>query len=386
MNVAGVADELHALELAGLHRDLRAVERLDGNRVRVDGREAVSFGSCDYLGLATDPRLIKRAAAAVTAKGTSAGAARLLTGHSPLGSALENELCTTFHSEASLVFGAGYLANIGVITALAGESDLIISDRLSHASTVDACRLSRAKVRVFDHNNVENLAEKLKNTSSFRRVLILVEGLYSVDGDTAPLTEIVETAYRAGAIVIVDDAHGFGTRGPGGRGSAAAAGVTDRVAVQIGNLGKALGSYGAVALASGELRELLIQRSRAFVFTCALPPAVVEAARAGLAILREDETPLRRLIANRITLSRMLHQYEVPAIVGDGPIVTIAIGDDVRAVEVSATLLERGWLVPAIRPPTVPFGGARLRLTVTASHTHADIESVAAAVADVLTR
>ena len=384
MNVPGVTDELLALDQAGLRRDLRAVERIGGSLVRVDGREAVSFGSCDYLGLATDPRLTKRAAAAITTGGTSAGAARLLTGHSPDGSALEKELCATFHSEAALVFGAGYLANVGVITALAGGGDLILSDRLSHASTVDACRLSRAKVRVFDHNDVGSLAEKLADASSFRRVLILVEGLYSVDGDAAPLEEVVEVADRTGAAVVVDDAHGFGTQGPGGRGSAAAACVADRIAVQIGNLGKALGSYGAFVLASPELRDLFVQRARAFVFTCALPPAVVEAARAGLAVLREDDGPLRRLVANRDALSRALRQQNVPAIVGTGPILPVPIGDDARASAISAALLERGWLVPAVRPPTVPPGGARLRLTVTAAHTTAEIEGVAAVLAEVL--
>ncbi len=406
-----VAAELRAIGEAGLRRQLRVTDVAEGCRVTVDGRSAISFGSCDYLGLATDARLARAASEAAATHGSGAGAARLLTGHGSPAAALEAELAQTFSTPAALVFGSGYLANLGVITALAGPGDLIVSDRLNHASTVDACRLSGATTRVVGHNDLVALQAALVDADDFRRVVVLVEGVYSMDGDEAPLADVVDVAKRAAgerAFVVVDDAHGLGTRGPGGRGSCAAHDVTTDVSVQIGNLGKALGSYGAFVLADEDVRDLLVQRARSFIFTCALPPAVLAAARAGLAVLRDDPEPLARLRRNVVRLDRALREAGLgdelvpgaghagsvgvtagPASVrapvsGEVPIVPVALGSSERALAVAARMLAAGWLTPAVRPPTVPAGGSRLRLTVTAAHADDHIDGVAAALADAL--
>jgi len=414
-----LAGALLQIEHAGRRRQLRCVEHDGGCRVRVDGRPALSFASCDYLGLARHPRLAAAAARAALAAGTSSGSARLLAGHDGELAALEQELAADFDAPAALVFSSGYLANLGVVTALAAPGDLIVSDRLGHASTVDACRLSGATVAVVPHNDLPALEQALAAAPRHRRTLVLVEGVYSMDGDGAPLAAIVARAEAVGALVVVDDAHGLGAVGPGGRGAAAAAGVGARVAVQIGNLGKALGSFGAFVLASAALRELLVQTSRPFVFTCAPPPPVVAAAREALAVRRDEPQRTERLQQNAARLRTALrgagvslHTGEAPAAgarpqalslesaaaaVRSGasdpapwpaafasPIVPVPVGDDRRALEASARLLERGLFVPAVRPPTVPEGSARLRLTVTAEHSAAEVDAVAAAVAEVL--
>jgi len=374
-----VANELSALEQSGLRRELRETERLGGCRVRVEGREAVSFGSCDYLGLATHPRLSQAASRAALEQGAGAGAARLLVGHTGAVAALESELARVFGAPAALVFGSGYLANVGVITALAGEGDLVLSDALNHASTIDACRLSLAETEVFPHNDVDALRRGLERAGDYRRTLVVVEGLYSMDGDAAPLAEMAEAVRLAGAMLVVDDAHGLGVRGDTGRGSAAAEGVEQAVTVQIGNLGKALGSYGAFVLCPPDVRELLVQQARSFVFTCALPPSVVAAAREGVALLGTDADPLWRLRRNLGALHRELVRWGVPLLDThpESPIVPVPVDGAEAALEASRELLARGWLVPAIRPPTVPEGRCRLRLTVTAAHEEADLSGVA---------
>ncbi len=379
-----VLETLGALDAAGRRRDLRRVEADGRCRVRVDGRPAVSFASCDYLGLATDPRLASAAAEAARAEGTSSGSARLLAGHDDALAALEAELAATFGAPAALVFSSGYLANLGVVTALAGRDDLIVSDRLSHASTVDACRLSGATVRVTAHDDTAALRDALADAGSFGRALVLVEGVYSMDGDRAPLDVVADLAAAAGAHVVVDDAHGLGAVGPGGRGAAAAAGVAERVAVQVGNLGKALGSFGGFVLCGETTRELLVQTSRSFVFTCAPPPTSVAAARAALAVLRDEPERVERLQRNGGVVRASLRDAGVDVPDGDTPIVPVPVGEDRRAVAVAARLLERGWFVPAVRPPTVPEGSARLRLTVTALHEEAECRDVAVAIAEAL--
>lgn len=379
-----VEHSLAAIDRLGRRRELRCVESAGRCAVRVDGQQAVSFASCDYLGLAAHPRLAEAAAAAAHGAGTSSGSARLLAGHDSDIEALEHELATAFRQPAALTFSSGYLANLGVVTALAGPDDLIVSDRLGHASTVDACRLSGATVRVTPHNDMTALREALADAHDFRRVLVLVEGVYSMDGDHAPLAEVVTLAEAAGAYVVVDDAHGLGAVGPDGRGAAAEAGVADRVAVQLGNLGKALGSFGGFALCDERTRELLVQTSRSFVFTCALPPTVVAAAREALAVLTEEPERPARLQRNARLVREALvaHGVDVPS--GDSPIVPVPVGDDRRAVALATQLLAAGWFVPAVRPPTVPEGMARLRLTVTAEHTADECRAVAAAVAKAL--
>jgi len=379
-----VESSLAAIDSAGRRRELRCVEAMGRCRVRVDGQQAVSFASCDYLGLAVHPDLATAAAGAAYAEGTSSGSARLLAGHDSSIMSLEHELATTFGQPSALTFSSGYLANLGVVTALAGSGDLIVSDSLGHASTVDACRLSGAVVRVAPHNDMSALREALVDASDFGRVLVLVEGVYSMNGDKAPLLPIVELAEMVGAYVVVDDAHGLGAVGPGGCGAAMEAGVADRVAVQLGNLGKALGSFGGFALCDERTRELLVQTSRSFMFTCALPPTAIAAARAALRVLGAEPERPARLQSNARLLRESLREHGVEVPAGDSPIVPVEVGEDLRAVQLADGLLQAGWFVPAVRPPTVPKSMACLRLTVTAEHGEAECRGVATAVGEAL--
>lgn len=411
---AQARQRVDALAAVGLGRALRPVERLQGCRVRRDGVELVSFASCDYLGLASHPRLARAAAEAGMRQGTSSGSARQLVGHCDEVAALEEELAAFFDQPAALVFGSGYLANVGLVTALAGEHDLIVSDALSHASTVDACRLSRATVQVVSHGDVSAVAEALQTGSDYRRRFVLVEGVYSMDGDTAPLSELAELCAVSNALLIVDDAHGLGAVGEGGRGTVAAAGVGHQVAAQVGNLGKALGSYGGFVLVDEAVADLLAQTARSFVFTCALPPSVVAAAREALLVLADEPWRLEKLARNTRILVSSLAQIGLLGPAGKGPdgtenewsmsqkrvtalqdgrssvtmapIVPVAVGDSRRACALSARLAARGWLVPAVRPPTVPEGGARLRLTVTADHEEGDCRRMVSDLADEMAR
>lgn len=378
-----LVDDLAALRDAGLERVLRCVEPLDGARLRVDGRDVVSFASCDYLALARHPRLVEAAAEAAHAYGTSTGSARLLVGNDDRVAALERELAAFFGAPSALVFGSGYHANVGVVTALAGRGDLVVSDRLSHASTVDACRLSGADVHVAAHDDVDDVVDALRRGADRRRRLVLVEGTYSMDGDVASLPALAAACAEHDALLVVDDAHGLGCVGPGGRGACAAAGVTPDV--QVGNLGKALGSYGGFALVSDTVREWLLQTARTFVFTCALPPSVVAAARAALAVLCDEPGRVARLHAAVDALHAGLSRagLEVPRARADGvPIVPFVVGDTERALALSSALLERGRLVPAVRPPTVPDGSSRLRITLSSAHTSDDVEGLAADLAE----
>ena len=387
-----IAAELDALDRQGLRRQLRCVEHEAGcHDVQVDGRAALSFASCDYLGLAGHPRLARAAADAATGEGTSSGSARLLAGNDEALLALEAELAGAFGAPgpdgaapAALVFSSGYLANLGLLTALAGPDDLLVSDRLGHASTVDACRLTGATVDIVPHNDLDAVSRALEAAPRHRRTFVLAEGLYSMDGDVAPLAELVDRAEDAGAHVLLDDAHGLGSVGPDGRGAAAAAGVAHRVTAQVGNLGKALGSFGAFVVCSPTLRELLVQTSRPFVFTCAPPPPVVAAAREALAVRRDEPERTARLRDTGRRLRAGLAAAGIEALPGQGPIVPVVVGDGERAVEASRRLLERGVFVPAVRPPTVPAGSSRLRLTVTAAHSPDEIDRVVRELAEVL--
>lgn len=402
--------ELAQLDAADLTRSLRRVEQYSSRRLRLDGRELLGFASCDYLGLARHPALVEAAARALREAGTSTGSARLLAGNDPAVEALEEELASFFGAPAALSFGSGYHANVGLVTALAGKGDLILSDALSHASTVDGCRLSGAELRVLPHDDLDALASALDDAPRYERTLVCVEGLYSMDGDGARLDRVLPLAAQAGASVLVDDAHGLGVLGPGGRGALAASfdarpgastadaatpdaapdaasrSALDHV-VQVGNLGKALGSYGAFALMPSALRELLLQTARTFVFTCALPPAVVAAARTALSVLREEPQRVERAQANARRLRALFVERELPLVASrrpEAPILPVLLGTTARAQQVAAALLERGLFVPAIRPPTVPEGTCRLRVSVSAEHEETDLLRLADALVEIL--
>jgi 8-amino-7-oxononanoate synthase len=370
--------ELAAIDAASLRRRLRPVRRLDGATVLVDGRRVVDFASNDYLGLAADPRLATAARDALHEVGVGAGSARLVTGDDPLHERLEGALAALKGTERALLFSSGYAANVGVIPALAGRDDAVYSDALNHASIVDGCRLSRAAVRLFPHGDVDALAGLLSaDAGRFRRRWVVVEGVYSMDGDLFPLDRLVEVARAHGAFTLVDDAHASGVLGADGRGSAAHFGVDGAIDVTVGTLGKAFGTAGAFVAGSAALCDVLLHRARSFVFTTGSPPAVAAATLRALEIARDEPWRRARLRENAQRLRAGLAALGRPAPgAADGHVVPVLLGDEARTVAVGERLLAAGFAVGAIRPPSVPAGGARLRLSVSAAHTAVQIDAL----------
>ncbi len=375
-------------ELARRDR-LRALTRLDGTSrthpIHID-RPVRAFCSNDYLGLAEHPDLAAAADAAARTSGFGAGASRLLSGHIGPHADLEQSLADLVRLPAALLYPTGYQANLGVVASLAGPEDLIVSDQANHASLIDGCRLSHATVRIYQHLDPGSARDALRTNGRFRRRLLITESLFSMDGDRAPLRDLAAMAAEHGATLIVDEAHALGVLGPHGRGLCQEAGIVPDVL--IGTLGKAFGAFGGFVAGAEVLRRHLINRSRTFIYTTALPPPVAAAARAGIGLALSDEGDRRRsLLADRIrTLRDALARLPLPHPLPDhnGPILPLVVGPDQTAVAFAQSLASHGFFVPAVRPPTVPEGTARLRLTLSASHTEADVADFAAALADVL--
>jgi 8-amino-7-oxononanoate synthase len=347
------------------------------------GAGLLSFASNDYLGLAAHPALAAAAAEAAARDGFGASASRLVTGDLPAHRALEAGLAAFVRRPAALLFPSGYQTNLGVLGALAGPDDLIVSDELNHASIIDGCRLARARVAVYSHRDAAAAQRHLAEGSGARRRLLVTESLFSMDGDVAPLAELAQAAVEADAILVVDEAHALGVLGPGGRGLAAAAGVVPDVLV--GTLGKAFGASGGFAAGIAPLRELLVNRARTFIFTTALPPPVAAAAAAALAIIESPEGDRRRAVLDehRRALGAALVARDLRTEVAPGPIAAVVLGTEARALAAAATLRARGLWVPAIRPPTVPPGTARLRITLSSDHRAEEIVALADALAEV---
>jgi 8-amino-7-oxononanoate synthase len=367
---AVLADELRSIDAAGLRRTMRPVRRLGGARIVVGGREALDFASNDYLGLAADPRIARALAAGALDSGTGAGAARLITGTGSSHDRLERALAEHIGTEAALLFASGYSANAGIIPALVGEGDIIYSDQLAHASLIDGCRLSKAKVCIVPHGDLHALEALLQsNRSRARRSLIVTEGIYSMDGDRAPLEHLLSLARQYDAWLMLDDAHAFGVIGPQGRGSVAALGLQRGADITIGTLGKALGTAGAFVAGSRVLIEYLQHRARSFVFSTASSPALATATLTALHIARDEEWRRERLHENARSIRTRLRAHGLDA--GGDPdsaIVPVPVGDPRLTVRVAARLERDGMIVGAIRPPTVPAGTSRLRITVSAAH------------------
>lgn len=370
--------ELLALDGAGLRRTLRAVRRLGGAEVEVEGTRAVDFSSNDYLGLAGDRRLADAAAAALRTGGTGAGAARLISGNHPLHEALEAELAAFKGMPAALLFATGYGANTGAIPALAGRGDAVYSDALNHASLIDGCRLSRADVRVYPHADMDALDALLRaDEGRYRRRWIVTDAVFSMDGDLCPLPDLVEVARRHGAWTYLDDAHGTGVLGAEGRGSPERWGVEGRVDVVMGTLGKALGTAGAFVAGSPALREVLLNRARAFVFSTGSPPAMAAAALEALRIVRAEPWRRDRVRAVARRLREGLRALGRPAAgEEDGHVVPVRTGTAEETVRLGTALRRMGWLVGAVRPPTVPPGTSRLRITASAAHTDDQVDGL----------
>jgi glycine C-acetyltransferase len=384
--VAAVAEEaLSAIRARGTFRRMRVLDGAQAPRMRVDGREVLLFAGSNYLDLAHHPEVVEAAARAAHDLGCAAGGSRLISGNLALHEELEQELAKFLGAQAALCFATGYMANVGVIPALVGRGDAIVSDALSHASIIDGCRLSRAAVRVFPHGDLGALEEVLREAAAgHRRVLLAVDGVYSMDGDVAPLAAMVELARRHGAMLLLDDAHGTGTLGAGGRGSAELEGVLGEVDVHLGTLGKSLGSFGAFVAGSAALRELLVNVARSFIFSCALAPPQVAAARAALRLVREEPWRRERLQRNARRLREGLARRGVSSAPSTTHIVPVVVGGNERAMALCERLLERGFYAQGIRHPSVPAGTARLRITPMATHRDEEIDALVAALAEEL--
>ncbi len=371
-------EALAALERDGLLRQLEPLESPQGPVVTIAGVPLVNFSSNDYLGLAADKRVTDAASRAVELHGLGAGASRLVVGDFTAHQALEKELAAFMETESALLFGTGYQANVGTLSALCGEGDVIFSDALNHASLIDGCRLSRAKVVVYPHSDVEALA-RLMDEHPGRRRLIVTDAVFSMDGDLAPVRALDALAKARGAALLVDEAHSVGVLGPRGAGLCAAQQV--RPDVRIGTLGKALGTFGAYAATSAPVRALLIHKARSLVFSTALPPAVCVAASRALALL-QDESIRARLWRNieRFAAGARELGWNVET---RSAIFPLVVGEPRRAVDLAAELRRRGILAKPIRPPTVPVGTSRLRFALSAAHHDAHVELALAALAAV---
>lgn len=375
---------LAALRREGRYRVMRTVGGVAGPEVVVDGNPAQLFAGSNYLDLAGHPEVVAAAAAAASELGCAAGGSRLINGNFALHEQFERELADFMGTQSALVMGSGFAANVGLIPALAGEGDWILSDELCHASMIDGCRLSRATVSIFSHADVAVLKTKLEaGRSRYERVLILVDGLYSMDGDVADLASLASLAQEYDAMLFVDDTHGFGTLGEGGRGAASLAGVS--VPLYLGSLAKSLGSYGAFIAADLEVRDWIVNACRSFIFSCALPPPQVAAARAALAVLRREPERVAQLQHNACRLRQLLRDRGLAPMGHElSPIVPVLVGRDDATMNASDGLIRRGYFVQGIRYPSVPDGTARLRLTVMSSHSEESLVGVADSVAEIL--
>lgn len=367
-----VRAELAALEAAHRLRVPRVIDGPQGVVVRVDGREVVSFASNDYLGLAGDKRIAAAAAESLERDGMGAGASRLVVGNHRQHVELEAEVADWMRRPGVRLFNSGYAANIGVITTLVGVGDVVFSDGLNHASIIDGSRLSRARIEVYPHRDVRALDSALAKSSG-RRKLVVTESLFSMDGDEPDLVAVAEVCKRHGAVLLVDEAHAIGVAGDEGRGLCAAVGVVPDVLV--GTFGKALGSFGAFVVSSETVAALLWNRARPLVFSTGLPPSIASGNRTAVKIVRESDS-LRRNLYARATQLRM--QSNVGG-AGASPIAPFIVGDDAAVMRKTEELLGKGLYVQGIRPPTVPEGTARLRISLSASHTEEHVARLAAA-------
>jgi glycine C-acetyltransferase len=375
--LAFLADEVASLRRQHLYRPLREMATSQGPVCEVDGREVISFSSNDYLGLTHHPRLREAAAQAAREYGVGSGAVRTIAGTMTLHERLERDLAEFKHAEAALLLQSGYAANTGVMPVVAGEHDLFVSDALNHASIIDGMRLSRARREVYAHKDIEALRAVLERVRAdgdpqdgepYRLILVVTDGVFSMDGDIAPLPGIVEAAEAYGAAVLVDDAHGSGVLGDHGRGTVDHFGLHDRVAIQIGTLSKAVGVVGGYVAGSAALRDLLTQRARPFLFSTSSPPAVVAACIEALAVMREDDALFERLWVNTRRFKAELTRLGVDTGASETPITPVIVGESQMAIRFSDALFEAGVFATSVIYPTVAIDKARLRAIVTAAH------------------
>ncbi len=368
-------EELNELAEKRLVRTESAIRSAQGPRVVLDGgKEVIVLCSNNYLGLAEHPSLRRAVAEALERYGLGTGASRLVSGTSELHEELERRIAFFKGTEAAIVFNSGYAANTGAIPALAGEGDIILSDALNHASIIDGCRLSRARTVVYRHRDREHLEELLQEHRASRRRLIVSDGVFSMDGDIAPLPDLVTLADRYGAMLMIDDAHATGVIGRCGRGTAEHFGMSGKVAVQMGTLGKALGSFGAYVAGDRGLIAWLRSKARSYIFSTSLPPALCAASMAALELVDREPWRRDRLSQNRTRFANGLAALGFLSASAETPILPVIAGSSEKALMAAHRLLQEGILAPAIRPPSVPEGSARVRTTVLATHSDEDID------------
>ena len=378
-----LAPALSERRTAHRYRHRRVLETPQLPELVVDGKSYLAFCSNDYLGLANHPAVIKNLQSAAERYGVGSGASHLVNGHSSEHHALEEELAAFCGRERALLFSTGYMANLGAITALVGQGDAVFEDRLNHASLLDAGLLSSARFQRFLHNDLDNLQTRLEKTEAARK-LIVVDGVFSMDGDFAPLPQLAQLAQQHNAWLMVDDAHGFGCFGQRGGGTAEHFGLTQaQLPILMGTLGKAFGTFGAFIAGSEVLIETLIQFARPYIYTTAMPPAVAAATRTSLQLLQQESwrrEHLQQLIAH---FRRGAAEIGLQLLDSTSPIQPIILGDEARALAFSEELAARGFLVIAIRPPTVPVGSSRLRVTLSAAHSVAQVDALLNALTDI---
>ena len=383
-----IRETLEDLKAHGLYRRLTEIGSAAGPHVEIGGRRVLQFASNNYLGLANDPRVREAAIRAVERWGWGAGASRLVAGHTEAHAHLEADLAAFKHAEAALVFPTGYMTNLGVVTALVGRGDLVLSDRENHASIVDAAHLSGAHLVRYAHADAAAAARAIESRAGKSgppddrqsgRPLLVTDTVFSMDGRVAPLADLAALSRRAGAMLVLDEAHATGLLGPTGAGLAEALGLEGGVTASVGTLSKALGGIGGFVAASREVCDLLVNRARPFNYSTALPAAACEAARAALAIVRAEPERRGRVLDLADGLRSRLRERGFDAGADRTPIVPVLVGEPERALALAAGLLERGIFCPAIRPPTVPRGTSRLRVSLTAEHTEEDVARLVAA-------
>ena len=369
-----ISDELNKIKKTGLYRELKVIGNAQESHIEIEGKTFLSFCSNNYLGLANNPSVVEAVKDAVEEYGWGAGASRLVSGNMTLHETLENVISRFKGKEAALVFPTGYMANLGAISSLVSKGDLVICDKLNHASIIDGCRLSGADFRVYAHCNMEKLENILRKSSRYNRKLIVTDSVFSMDGDLAPLPDIVRIADKYKAMVMVDEAHGTGVFGRNGRGVVEHFNLNNEIDIVMGTLSKAIGSLGGYVTGDNDLINYLRNKARSFMYTTALPPAVCAASIAAINLIKRDPSIRESLWHNVRFINDNLKSLDFNVISSESPIIPILIGDAQKAVDMSKSLYERGILIPAIRPPTVPVNSSRLRMTVMSTHTKEDLE------------
>ncbi|WP_124727492.1 glycine C-acetyltransferase [Staphylospora marina] len=371
---AHLEKEIQEWKAAGTFRPLTEIESEQGARVVIRGKEVVQLSSNNYLGLTNHPRLKKAALEAVEQYGAGTGSVRTIAGTFSMHEQFEKRLAQFKHTEAALVFQSGFTSNVGVVASILTDEDVVISDELNHASIIDGIRLTKAKRRIYRHNDMDDLEKALKETQDSRVRLVVTDGVFSMDGDIAPLPQIVELCEKYDALVMVDDAHASGVLGKNGRGTVDHYGLHGRVHIQVGTLSKAIGVLGGYVAGAQVLRDYLIHRARPFLFSTSHPPAVTAACNAALDVLLEEPELIDRLWENTRFFKEGLNKLGFDTAGSETPITPVIVGDDALAMKLSDELFERGVYAQGIVYPTVPKGKARIRTIVTASHTKEDLQ------------